>query len=68
MGQRAPNAVDIDTSTRVDNISDNICVVLQCMMDTFHQFDLDTVFLNYIRYCESVFICDGSEGKGYGRI
>ncbi len=42
-GQRAPDAVDIDSSTRVGNISDNICVVLESMMDTFHQFDLTTV-------------------------
>ena len=49
-GQRDAKAVDIETSTRFDNISNNILAHLQCMMDTFHSFELSPVFLNYIRY------------------
>jgi hypothetical protein len=49
-GKRGPKAVDMEISTRFDNISDNIFANLQCMMDTFHIFDLSTVFFHYIRY------------------
>ena len=42
--------MDIETSIRFDNISNNILAHLQCMMDTFHSFELSPVFLNYIRY------------------
>ena len=50
-GKRDPKAVDMETitetNTRVDNISDNIFVNLQYMMDSFHNFDLSTVFFHY---------------------